>query len=92
MTRAGLLICALFLLTGCAVYRPTGAWGYADEDSFLSSCELRTRVAYCACMLGYLEQSVSEQRVVADANVYQSGSVVPTYMQAGAAQCRWAVL
>jgi len=81
-------VTAATLLTGCATYRPTGAYGLEFENSFLYSCELRSPVARCTCLLGYLEQNYSLQQVVAD---YQAG-VIATDMQPGVNACQFAVL
>lgn len=75
-------------LTGCAVYHPTGSYGIYFENSFLSSCELRTSTAKCTCLLGYLEQNYSETQVTAD---YQAGTVASD-LQPGVNACQWAVL
>ncbi|MCW2902268.1 MAG: hypothetical protein JWO67_4533 [Streptosporangiaceae bacterium] len=79
-------------LTGCAAYRPNGSYGVYYENAFLYSCELRARVAYCSCMLGYLEQTVSAQQADYDGNAIATGAPVPAYVQTGAALCQWAVL
>lgn len=92
MKFAGLIAIVAVLITGCAVYRPTGAWGYAEENAFLSSCELRARVAYCSCTLGYLEQTVSEQQVASDASRYFAGAPVSTEIQTAVNVCQLAVL
>lgn len=85
-------VCAAFVLTGCAMYQPTGAWGMAYENAFLSTCEMRARVAYCSCMLGYLERNVSVGQVSYDGNAVGAGGAVPEYVRTGASQCQWAVL
>lgn len=92
MKLAALLAVAVAatFLTGCAAYRPTGAYGVYYENSFLYSCELRARVAYCSCTLGYLEQFVSMEQVARDGNAFAAGGPVPAYMQAAGAQCQWA--
>ena len=82
------ILCAVFLLTGCAMYRPTGVWGYPVENAFLSTCEMRARVPYCACMLGFLEQNASEQQAMSDF----AGGVIPAWAQTGVNECQWAVL
>jgi hypothetical protein len=83
-----LTVCAAFVLTGCAMYRPTGAYGLYVENSFLSSCEMRARVPYCSCMLGFLEQNASEQQAMSDF----AGGVIPAWAQTGVNECQWAVL
>lgn len=91
MKLVGLLLAflvPLVLLTGCAVYRPTGAYGVIFENSFLSSCELRTGTAHCTCLLGYLEQNYSAEQVLAD---YRNGTVASD-MQPGVNACQWALL
>lgn len=92
MKLAALLAVAVAatFLTGCAAYRPTGAYGVYYENSFLYSCELRARVAYCSCMLGFLEQTVSAQQADYDGMAIASGSPAPAYIQTGASQCQWA--
>jgi hypothetical protein len=76
------------LLTGCAVYRPTGSWGVYEENAFLGSCELRAGTAKCTCLLGYLEQNYSEAQIAAD---YQAGTITSD-MQPGVNACEWALL
>lgn len=83
---------AVGILSGCAAYRPTGAYGVYFENSFLYSCELRARVAYCSCTLGYLEQNVSAQRIESDGMAIASGAGAPAYMQTAAAQCQLVIL
>jgi hypothetical protein len=88
MKLAALLAVAIAatFLTGCAAYRPTGAFGIYFENSFLYSCELRARSAYCGCVLGYMEQNLSEQQVEAD---FQTGGVTPD-IQPGVNACQLA--
>lgn len=84
---AGLIasaVAAALLLSGCAAYRPTGAWGIYAENAFLNSCELRARVAYCSCMLGFLEQRESIEQA--------SSGIYPADFQTGVNTCQWAFL
>lgn len=83
---------AALTLTGCAAYRPNGAYGIYFENAYLSSCEMRARVSYCTCTLGYLEQHVSVQQVAYDGNNMAQGGQLPGYMQTAASVCQWAVL
>jgi hypothetical protein len=83
------VVCAAFLLTGCAVYQPTGAYG-VYESTFLGACEVRNRVPFCNCVLGYLEQTVSLQQAVYDGNAINAGGAVPQYVHTGEAQCQFA--
>lgn len=90
MKLAGLLTVAVLasFLTGCAAYRPTGAYGIYFENSFLTSCELRAPVARCTCLLGYLEQNYTVGQVEAD---YAAGSIASD-MRPGINTCQFAVL
>ena len=56
--------------------------------SFLSSCELRATVAYCACVLGYLEANYTVSQV----DAYFAAGTIPSAMQPGINACRLAVL
>jgi hypothetical protein len=86
------LFCLGFLLPGCAVYRPTGAYGIYFENGFLGSCELRASVARCTCALGYLEQTVTEQQAINDAQSLANGYGTPAEIQTGINLCQWAIL
>jgi hypothetical protein len=86
-----LSLLAVFLLAGCAAYRPTGAWGIEAENGFLYSCELRAGVAYCSCMLGYMELHATVQEAAYDSTTVSSGGGTPQYIQSGVNQCRLAI-
>lgn len=90
MKIAGLLAVAVtaVLLTGCAAYRPTGAYGLEFENAFLNSCELRAPVARCTCLLGYLEANYTVGQVEAD---YRAGTIASD-MQPGVNTCQFAVI